>query len=114
MVSEPEKTPVTDLDIAILTATFDAQPGAEEALAATLARYVVLTRREDACRNVDLVASVTRDGRFLVIEKWESAEAVQRHLDSDLMTDMARDALPSLVGKPAIDLFDSISAHDLE
>jgi quinol monooxygenase YgiN len=102
-----------DVEIAVLTATFDANAGAEEALAATLARYVVLTRHEPACRNVDLVTSLTHAGRFLVVEKWESADAVQAHLDSALMADMAREALPSLAGKPALDLYDTISAHDL-
>jgi quinol monooxygenase YgiN len=100
-------------EIALLTATFDAQPGAEEPLLAALARYVVMTRREPACRNVDLVASMTRGGRFCVIEKWESADAVQAHLDSRLMSDMAHEVMSTLATKPAIDLFDTISAHDL-
>jgi quinol monooxygenase YgiN len=102
-----------EVAIAVLTATFDARAGAEDTLAGALARYVVLTRRETGCRNVDLVASTTQDGRFLVIEKWVSAAAVQRHLDSELMTRMAQEVVPSLAVKPAIDLFDSISAHDL-
>jgi quinol monooxygenase YgiN len=59
------------------------------------------------------VASVTRGGRFLVIEKWDSADAVQAHLDSPLMTEMARSAVSALASKPEIDLYDSISAHDL-
>ena len=97
----------------MMTATFDARAGAEADLLATLARYVVMTRHEPACRNVDLVASCTHDARFLVVEKWESAEALQAHLDSELMTDMARAAVPCLATQPAIDLFDTISAHDL-
>ena len=101
-------------EIAVLTASFDALPGAEEALLAALSRYVVLTRHESGCRNVDLVASVTHTGRVLVIEKWESPEAVQRHLDSPLMTDMARAVVGSITAKPAIDLYDAISAYDLE
>lgn len=102
-----------DVEIAVLTATFDARPGAEEALLGTLSGYVVMTRHEPACRNVDLVASVTHGGRFVVIEKWESAAAVQAHLNSKLMTDMARAALASVASKPEVDLYDSISAHDL-
>ena len=104
---------VSDVEIAVLTAVFDAEPGAEETVLAALSRYVVLTRHEPACRNVDLVASVTTGGRFLVIEKWDSAEAVQAHLDSHLMSEMAREVVPGLAIKPAIDLYDSISAHDL-
>ena len=103
-----------DLEIAVLIGSFDARAGAEEALASILSRYVVLTRREPACRNVDLVASLTHSGRLVVVEKWDSAEAVQAHLDSPLMTDMAREALPSLATKPDLDLFDTISAHDLK
>ena len=104
-----------EVEIAVLTAAFDARPGRRGgARSAALARYVVLTRREPACRNVDLVASVTDGGRFLVIEKWESADAVQAHLDSALMTEMAagRGAARSR-RSPTIDLYDTISAHDL-
>jgi quinol monooxygenase YgiN len=103
-----------DTEIALLTASFDARPGAEETLLAALSRYVVMTRHEPECRNVDLVASVTRPGRFLVVEKWQSAAAVRAHLDSALMTEMAKAALPALAVKPEIDLYDPISAHDLE
>lgn len=117
--ADPERTSsvggaaLPDVEIAVLTATFDARPGAEEALLAALSRYVVLARHEPGCRNVDLVASVTHDGRFLVIEKWESAAAVQSHLDSPLMAEMAQAAITQVAAKPTIDLFDSISAHDL-
>jgi len=102
-----------EVEVALLTATFDAAPGAEERLAGALARYVVMTRKSDACRNVDFVASATHGGRFLVIEKWDSADDIQRHLDSALMHDMAREVVPLLAAKPAIDLYDTISAHDL-
>jgi quinol monooxygenase YgiN len=116
MVSGPAEVSADppEVEIAVLTATFDARPGAEEALLAALSRYVVLTRHEPECRNVDLVASVTRTGRILVIEKWESADAVQRHLDSALMTEMATAAITAVAAKPEIDLFDAISAYDLE
>jgi quinol monooxygenase YgiN len=102
-----------DIRVAILTAIFDARDGAENTLAAALARYVVLARNEPGCRNVDLVTSATRPGRFLVIEKWDSAELVQQHLNAALMVDMAEAAVPLLAAKPELDLYDTISAHDL-
>ena len=83
-------------------------------LLGALSRYVVLTRQEASCRNVDLVASVTHDGRFVVIEKWDSAAAVQAHLDSPLMTEMAQSAVTALASKPELDLLEPISAYDLE
>src|SRR5438270_12809480 len=94
-----------DLEIAMLTAIFDARPGAEEALAATLARYVVLTRHEPGCRNIDLVSSLTHGGRLVIIEKWDSADAVQAHLDSELMAGMSREALPELAAKTFLTLY---------
>jgi quinol monooxygenase YgiN len=103
-----------DVEIAVLTAVFDARPGAEESLLGALSRYVVLTRHEPNCRNVDLVASVTQPGRFLIIEKWTSADAVQQHLDSPLMTEMAEASITAVASKPEIDLYDAISAYDLE
>ena len=45
---------------------FDAADAA--ALMAVLSKYVVLTRMQPGCRNVDLCASVTHPGRYLVIQ----------------------------------------------
>jgi quinol monooxygenase YgiN len=102
-----------DVELAVLTAVFDARPERADELAAVLARYVVLTRREPACRNVDLLASATQRGQFVVVEKWDSPDAARAHLDTELMTDMAAAAVPLLAAKPTIDLLDTISAHDL-
>ena len=102
-----------EVELAVLTAVFDARPERAGELAAVLARYVVLTRRAPECRNVDLLASATESGRFLVIQKWDSPDAARAHLDTELMTDMAQAAVPLLAAKPRIDLLDTISAHDL-
>ena len=102
-----------DLEVAVLTAAFAARPDREADLAAVLARYVVLTRGEPGCRNVDLLTSATESGQFLVIEKWDSADDARAHLDTTLMIDMAGAAVPLLAAKPKIDLLDTISAHDL-
>jgi quinol monooxygenase YgiN len=102
-----------DVELAVLTAMFDARAEHADELAGVLARYVVLTRNEPGCRNVDLLTSATESGQFLVIEKWDSPELARAHLDTELMTDMARSVVPLLAGKPRIDLLDTISAHDL-
>jgi quinol monooxygenase YgiN len=102
-----------DLELAVVTAAFDARAGTEQDLAAALARYVVLTRQEDGCRNVDLVVSTTQRGRFVVIEKWDSIDSARTHLDGAALTEMARVVVPLLAERPAIDLHDTISAHDL-
>jgi quinol monooxygenase YgiN len=102
-----------EVEMVVLTAAFDARADHEGELAAVLARYVVLTRGEAACRNVDLLTSATQSGHFMLIEKWDSAEEARAHLDTPLMTDMAAAAVPLLATKPRIDLYDTISAHDL-
>ena len=102
-----------DIEVAILTASFDAMPGCEQELAAVLAQYTVMTRHEPGCRNVDLVFASTNTGRFLTIQKWESNDVARAHLDSEVMVAMAQEALPLLSTKPTLDLWDSISAHDL-
>ena len=100
-----------DIELAIVTMRFDAaDPGA---LVAVLAKYVVLTRMQPGCRNIDLCASVTQPGRYLLIQKWDSAEAQRAHFDSTGMVEMARNCEGLLACAPDIDLWDGVSAHDL-
>jgi quinol monooxygenase YgiN len=95
----------------VATWVFDAADPA--GLAAVLARYVVLTRRAEGCRNVDLVASGTHSGRSLVIEKWASADDQRAHLDSATAVEMAQACEGLLTCPPAVDLWEPISALDL-
>jgi quinol monooxygenase YgiN len=100
-----------EVELVVVTMRFDAaEPGA---LLAVLSKYVVLTRMEPGCRNVDLISSVTTPGRVLIVQKWDSPETQRRHLDSDVMVDMARSCTGLLTNPPDIDLWESISAHDL-
>jgi quinol monooxygenase YgiN len=106
-------TPDGEITLAIVAGVFDARPGAEAALAAVLANYVVVSRTSPGCRNIDLVASLTTPGRFLVYEKWESARHQRDHLLSAVTEDLAEAALPLLAGPPELGLFEAVSAHDL-
>ncbi len=98
-------------EITLVTLRFEAQdPGG---LLGVLSKYVVLSRQQPGCRNIDLCASVTEEGRFVVIEKWESPEAQRAHFDSPDMVEMARSCEGLLDRPPEIDLLDGLSAHDL-
>jgi quinol monooxygenase YgiN len=105
---------VADLELAVVIGSFEARTGRQGDLAAVLAKYVVLTRRRPHCRNVDLVASGSRPGRMVVIEKWESADDARAHLDAAETVEMATAARDVLAGPPDLDLFEAISAQDLE
>jgi len=100
-----------DVELAIVTMRFDAADAGS--LLAVLSKYVVLTRMELGCRNIDLCASVTHPGRYLLIQKWSSIEAQRAHFDSALMVEMARSCSGLLSAPPDIDLWDGASAHDL-
>ena len=90
---------------------FDA--GDSVSLMAVLSKYVVLTRMQPGCRNVDLCASATQPDRYLVIQKWESVAAQRAHFDSEVMVEMAKSCNGLLTTAPDIDLWDGASAHDL-
>jgi quinol monooxygenase YgiN len=105
---------VADLELAVIVGSFEARTGRQSDLAAILAKYVVLSRRHPRCRNVDLVASATRPSRLAVIEKWESADDARAHLDAPETVEMAKAARDMLARAPDLDLYESISAQDLE
>jgi quinol monooxygenase YgiN len=100
-----------DVELTMVTMSFDAADDA--GLLAILSKYVVLTRMQDGCRNVDLCSSVTQPGRHLVVQKWESPEHQRMHFDSEVMVDMATTCVGVLSRAPDIDLWDATSAHDL-
>lgn len=100
-----------EVELTIVTMTFEATDA--DKLLGILSKYVVISRMQDGCRNIDLCGSVTAPGRFLVIQKWESPDAQQAHFDSAEMVEMAQAAVPLLSGPPTIELYEGLSAHDL-
>lgn len=100
-----------DLELTMVTLRLDAAD--PERLLAVLSKYVVLTRMEPGCRNVDLTASVTVPGRLMVIEKWDSPGAQRAHFDGPTMVEMAESCRGILRSAPEVDLYETISAHDL-
>ena len=95
----------------VVTMSFDAADAAT--LVAVLAKYVVLTRMQDGCRNVDFCSSVTKSSRLVIIQKWASREAQQAHFDSPEMVEMANACRGILTRPPEIDLLEALRAHDL-
>ncbi len=110
-MSDPTTGSTGEVEVTIVTMVFDATEA--EALLAVLSRYVVLTRGQDGCRNVDLCASVTTPDRYVIIQKWVSPLAQEAHFDSPVMVAMAEGCAGLLRNPPSIDLLEGISAHDL-
>jgi quinol monooxygenase YgiN len=104
-----------DVNLTIVTFLFDTTgPAASDRLLSVLAKYVVVSRQQPGCRNIDLCMSTTTPNRFVVIQKWESPEAQRAHFDSPEMVEMAQSCEGLLADKPEIDLLDGLSAYDLE
>jgi len=100
-----------EVDLTVVTLRFDA--ARPERLVLVLAKYVVLSRMHPGCRNVDLCASISTPGRFLIVEKWESPAAQRAHFDSADMVEMAEACRGLLSQAPEIELLEGVSAHDL-
>jgi quinol monooxygenase YgiN len=100
-----------EVELAIVTMRFEAAEASS--LIAALSKYVVLTRMQPGCRNVDLCATATLPGRFLIVQKWDSVAAQRAHFDSDVMVEMATSCNGLLTSAPDIELWDAASAHDL-
>ena len=100
-----------EVELTIVTMAFDASD--PERLQSVLAKYVVVSRGHAGCRNIDLCASATTPGRFVIIQKWESPDAQRAHFDSPAMVEMAAACNGLLARPPQIDLLEGISAHDL-
>jgi len=109
--SSPCKGNDDGIELTIVTMQFQAANA--ESLLAVLSKYVVLTRMEPGCRNVDLCASVGNPGRYLLIQKWDSSAAQRAHFDRPIMIDMAKSCNGLLSSPPNIELWDGASAHDL-
>ena len=68
--NNPENADSGEIELVIVTMSFDAADMGS--LVAILSKYIVLTRMEQGCRNVDMIVSDTRPNRILIIEKWDS------------------------------------------
>ena len=62
---------------------------------------------------MDLCASATTAGRYLMVQKWETPAAQRAHFDSPTMVEMASSCRGILTAAPTIELWDGASAHDL-
>jgi quinol monooxygenase YgiN len=108
---EAQGEPSEDVELTVVTMAFDAAD--PERLLAVLAKYVVLSRMQLGCRNIDLCGAVTTNRRYLIIQKWNSPASQRAHFDSPEMVEMAEACRGLLTGPPQIELYEGVSAHDL-
>lgn len=100
-----------EVEVTVVTMAFEAADA--ERLLGVLSKYVVVSRQQPGCRNIDLCQSVVSPSRFVIVQKWESPDAQQAHFDSQEMVEMAQACEGLLARRPDIDLLQGLSAHDL-
>lgn len=100
-----------DVELVVVTMAFDAADPVH--VVGLLSKYVVLARGHAGCRNIDLLASATKPGSYLVVSKWDSPDHQRAHFDSVDLVELAEGCRGLLASPPRIDLYDAISAHDL-
>ncbi len=101
-----------EVELTIVLMIFDASE--PEILLGVLSKYIVMSRMQMGCRVIDLSASQTTAGRFVIVQKWDSPAAQQMHFDSPTMIEMAQACQGLLANAPHIELLEGISAHDLK
>lgn len=112
-MSEDDQIQQEPDEIEPIMVTMEFKTDSPDAMLGILSKYVVLSRSQEGCRNVDLVASMTTPGRFLIVQKWESAEHQTTHFDSSTMVEMATACTGLLTEPPNIDLHEAVTMHDL-
>ncbi len=82
-------TPTDDRrDLLTVIAHMRAKPGKEQDLHDALAALVEPTRQENGCVNYDMHQGVEDPALFYFYENWESAEALDAHLQTPHLVDL--------------------------
>jgi quinol monooxygenase YgiN len=81
----------------VLIATFEPEPDRREDVLAAFEEGIPRVHKEDA--GCELYALHQEGGKFVLIEKWESMEALTAHATSPAFTELAT-KLPELLANP--------------
>ena len=65
-----------------VVARFLARQGQEDALRRVLAELIAPTRQESGCRQYDLLSNPGNGRDLCFVERWESDDALNRHLET--------------------------------
>jgi quinol monooxygenase YgiN len=70
----------------IIVGSMKARPGRKSALRDTLAELAVAAHAEQGCTLYAVHQGTDEPHRFVIIERWQSQEALDEHIRSDYMT----------------------------
>jgi quinol monooxygenase YgiN len=96
----------------IVVATLQAKPGSEEAAQALLTETIEATHQEEGCITYALHVSKSDPAQFVIVERWESQEALEAHGATPHMAHLASAARDLFAARPIIIFTDAIPVGD--
>jgi quinol monooxygenase YgiN len=89
-------------DIVVVTALIDVRPDAVDAAVAVLETAITATHGEAGCISYALHRDVEDPARFVIVEKWASADALTEHAQTPHLKQLFTDLGPLLAAPPTI------------
>jgi len=83
-------------------AQFRAKKGQEDALQAVLTALIPPTRHEPSCIQYDLLQDAAEPGTLVFVERWETEESLDRHLQTAHVRKALAEAKPLIEGEPLL------------
>lgn len=90
----------------LITGRFDVDPQQREAFLAFAQTIVPRERMAQGCIHFDIFEDVTAPNRFLMLEEWESQEALDAHTSTDEFDENEAALEQFLVGDPSWDEYE--------
>jgi len=91
-----------------LIARLSAKPGHEEVLTNALRELVAPSREEAGCILYDVCVVKDEPGKLLVLEEWESQDALDQHMATPHFQAFLADAGDALAGEPTLEFIERI------
>ncbi|MGW4093437.1 putative quinol monooxygenase [Nocardia sp. NPDC004750] len=98
----------------VVVATMIAKPGQEELVERTLRTAAPAVHSEPGCLLYALHRRIGEPGRFVMIEKWASKEALRAHGQSAVLREVNAALSDALSGPAEVLVFDALPAGDPE
>ncbi|RMI30514.1 putative quinol monooxygenase [Nocardia stercoris] len=96
----------------VVVATMIAKPGREDLVEKTLRAAAPAVHAEPGCLQYALHRELKQPGRFVMIEKWASREALREHGQGTALREVGVALADALVAAPEVRVFEPLPAGD--
>jgi quinol monooxygenase YgiN len=91
----------------VVIARFKTKKGSRDAAVRASRESIDATRKEKGCIYYELFAAAENETDLVFVEKWENADSLRAHLNSDQMKKAQADRDPHLDGPSDIQVFEA-------